>query len=290
MIEIRNITKRFFPCVAVNDVSLRIPRGEVLGLLGPNGAGKTTLLKLIAGFLYPDAGQIRPATSDMPTIGFKPEHLLYPGNVRVAHYLKMIARLSNVDRARVDQVVAEGLERVELERVAGQRIQSCSKGMRQRLALAQVIIGKPALMLIDEPFSGLDPEGQACVRRLIQELHEEGHTILLSSHRLYEITQVCSRLIIINRGKIRYENSMAEAMGTRPWVTVQATQDVDQIRSQLEALHPAIQVDGAKITLGEEAVDMRHQVLLAVLEAGFDVSHVEQKRTTLEEIYAEVIQ
>jgi len=289
MIAINHVTKQFYPCVAVNDVSLNISRGEVLGLLGPNGAGKTTLLKLIAGFLHPDGGRIEPVALDMPTMGLKPEHLLFPVNLRVAHYLKMIARLSNVDGARVDQVVADGLKRVELEGAAGKRIQSCSKGMRQRLALAQVILGKPDLVLIDEPFNGLDPEGQACVRRLIQELHEEGCTILLSSHRLYEITRVCSRLVIIDRGKIRYENSMAGAMETRPWVTVQATQDLAPIRSQLEALHPAIQVDGPIITLSENAVDVRRQVLLVVLEAGFDVSHVEQKQATVEEIYAEVI-
>jgi len=289
MLELNHVSKRFPPLVAVNDVSFSVPDGSVLGLLGPNGAGKTTLFKLIAGFLYPDAGQIE-AIHTWPTIGFKPERLLYPGHLRVGEYIELVAHLSNIEKARVRQVVAGALDRVKLAGAARKRIRDCSKGMRQRLGLAQVLVGKPALLLVDEPFDSLDPEGQVDVCHIIQELHTDGHTIVLSSHQLHEVTQVCTHIIILNRGRVHYANSMAEALAVRPLVTIRATQDLAQMRTRLESLHPKIHTDGVEVTLSEEAIELRRDVLRIVLEAGLDVYHVEQRRATLQEIYAQVVQ
>ncbi|MBN1886785.1 MAG: ABC transporter ATP-binding protein [Thermoflexales bacterium] len=287
MISLDHITKRFGSFAAIDDVSFEIAQGEVLGLLGPNGAGKTTLFKLIAGFLYPDAGRVRP-TDRMPSVGFKTERLLYPSHLRVREYLELVAQLSNVGSAQAKKVVAHALEQVKLSEAASKRIRACSKGMRQRLGLAQALIGRPSLLLIDEPSNGLDPEGQAEVCRLIKELHAGGHTIVLSSHQLAEVRQTCTRLIILSQGKIHYESSMADALALRPHVTVRATQDLESIRSRLEALHPGIQVNGDELVVNGAAISLRRQLLSLVLEAGFDIVHVEQQRVTLEEIYAEV--
>jgi len=289
MLELNHVTKRFPPLVAVNDVSFNVPHGSVLGLLGPNGAGKTTLFKLMAGFLYPDAGQIQ-ATHTWPMTGFKPERLLYPGHLQVGEYLELVAHLSNTEKARVRQVVAEALARVKLAGAARKRIRDCSKGMRQRLGLAQVLVGQPALLLVDEPFDGLDPEGQIDVRGIIHELHTGGCTVVLSSHQLHEVTQVCTHIVILNRGKVHYANRMAEALTVRPHVTIRTTQDLTQMRARLEALHPKIHADGVEVTLSEEAIELRRDVLRTLLEAGLDVCHVEQQRATLQEIYAEVVQ
>lgn len=289
MIQLDHITKRFASFTAVDDVSFEIAQGEVLGLLGPNGAGKTTLFKLIAGFLSPDAGHIRPtAAGKLPAIGFKPERLLYPSHLRVSQYLELVARLSNISSAQTKKVVAHALERVKLSEARNKRIRTCSKGMRQRLGLAQVLIGRPPLLLIDEPSNGLDPEGQADICRLIQQLHASGHTVVLSSHQLAEVRQVCTRLIILSRGKIHYESSIADALALRPHVTIRVTQDLESIRPRLESLHPGIQVDGAELVLDGSAISLRRQLLRLILDAGFDITHVEQQRATLEEIYAEV--
>jgi ABC-type multidrug transport system ATPase subunit len=290
MLEIRNVTKRFFSLTAVNNVSFKISQGEVLGLLGPNGAGKTTLLKLIAGLLYPDSGAISFAGATRPAISLKPERLLYPNNLRVSQYLKMVARLSNLEGARADRVVAQVLDRVKLAEASEKRIKDCSKGMRQRLGLAQVMIGHAPLVLIDEPSNGLDPEGQADICGIINELRAEGRTLVMSSHQLHEVRQVCTRIIILNRGKIHYDDSLAKALAMRPRVTIQATQDLDFMRAALTALHPCLQVEGAQVILDNEAVTARRQVLRAILEAGLDVCRVEQARGSLEEIYAEVVQ
>ena len=290
MLQVEHVTKQFASLIAVNDVSFAIPQGEVVGLLGPNGAGKTTLFRLIAGFLHPDAGRIRCVASAWPKMALKPEGLLYPGRLRVAEYLEIVAHLSNLDRTRIRPVVADALERVGLTRVADKRIRDSSKGMRQRLGLAQMLIGQPALLLIDEPTDGLDPEGQADIRCLIQELHAKGCTIVLSSHQLYEVKQVCTRLAILNQGRLQYESSMADALTMRPHVIIQATRDLGAVRPRLEALHPRIQVEGMQVVLTEEMIGLRPAVLRVILDAGLDVCHVEQQRVTLEEIYARVTQ
>ena len=289
MIQVNNVTKRFGSLVAIDNVSLTIAQGQVVGLLGPNGAGKTTLFKLIAGFLHPDAGQIQFSGAARRVMGFKPERLLYPNQLRVSEYLALVSRLSHVERAGVDRAVMDALKRVKLADAAGKRIKDCSKGMRQRLGMAQILIGRPALLMIDEPTDGLDPEGQADICRLIRELGVDGHTIVLSSHQLHEVTQVCTRIAILNRGKVHYESSLADALAIRPHVTIQATQDLGPICDSLKALHPQVQVERATIILTDEAIGLRRQILRMVLEAGLDVRHVEQKRVTLEEIYAEVV-
>jgi len=290
VVEITNVTKRFYSLTAINNVSLQIPRGGVVGLLGPNGAGKTTLLKLIAGLLNPDSGRIRPAAGYWPAIGYKPERLLFPNQLRVSQYLEILAGLSNVGPAGAEKAVFEALARVSLLEAAGKKIKDCSKGMRQRLGLAQVLIGDPQLLLLDEPSNGLDPEGQADIQRCIQELHAGGKTILMSSHQLPEVTEVCTHLVILNEGQVHYQNSMVDALTVRPHTIVHVDQDLAPLRERLQTLHPDIQVEANTVILRNEAMAQRREVLTAVLEAGFDVVHVAQRNVTLAEIYAEAVQ
>lgn len=289
VLEVNLVTKAYYSLVAVNQVSFDIPAGEVVGLLGPNGAGKTTLLKLIAGFLYPDQGSIRPAGGHWPAIGLKPERLLYPNRMRVADYLRLFARLSNT-AGNHNQIIQNVLEQVGLADAKNKRISDCSKGMRQRLGLAQVLIGDPPLLLLDEPTNGLDPEGQMAICRLIQQLHAGGKTILMCSHQLQEVTQVCTRLVILKEGQVHYANTMAAALTLRPHVTIEVNQPLDDLAPLLTALDTGIVVDDKIITLNEPAIHLRRHILSIVLGAGFDVLHVAQKRVTLEEIYAEVVQ
>lgn len=290
MVEITNVTKRFYSLTAIDKVSLKVPRGEVIGLLGPNGAGKTTLLKLIAGLLHPDSGRIRPTSTYWPAIGYKPERLLFPNRLRVGHYLEMMAGLSNVAQDDVEEAVFEALARVNLVEAAGKKIKDCSKGMRQRLGLAQVLIGDPPLLLLDEPVNGLDPEGQAQIHRCIQELQAGGKTILMSSHQLQDVTELCTYLVILKQGQVHYQNSMVDALTVRPHTLIHADRDLAPLRESLQALHPDVQVEANTVILRNEAMDLRRQILTAVLQAGFDVVHVAQRNVTLAEVYAEAIQ
>jgi ABC-2 type transport system ATP-binding protein len=289
VIEIHDVTKRFYSLVALNNVSLTIPAGEVVGILGPNGAGKTTLFKLIAGFLNPDQGYIRPSYGSWPLIGYKPERLLYPNTMRVGQYLRLIAGLSNIPGGEIDQVVKDSLTRVNLSEAAGKFIRDCSKGMRQRIGLAQSLIGEPPLLLLDEPSNGLDPEGQADICERIQQLHAAGKTIVLSSHQLSEVTQVCTRLFIISQGTVLYENTMAAALAEQPRVQIRVDHELEPVSELLCSLHPDIQVDGINVTLHNEAMQMRRQILSLLLATGYDILHVEQQRTTLAQVYAEAV-
>jgi ABC-2 type transport system ATP-binding protein len=289
VINIVNVTKSYHTLVALNEVSLSIPRGEVIGVLGPNGAGKTTLFKLIAGFLRPDSGELQPATGGWPKIGYKAERLLFPNHMRIRSYLEMVAALCNFDRQKAQQAVDESLFRVNLTEVANKKIAECSKGMRQRLGLAQAMIGDPPLLLLDEPSSGLDPEGQADICRHIKTLNATGKTIVLASHQLHEVTEVCTYLVILNAGTIHYQNTMAGALAERPHVVIRTDRDLAILRPMLLSIHPDIEVTDRELFLNNEAISLRRQVLSLLLGAGYDINHVEHSRVTLSEIYAEAV-
>ncbi|GMQ78938.1 MAG: ABC transporter ATP-binding protein [Anaerolineae bacterium] len=290
MIRIVNVTKSFHSTRALDNVSLHIKDGEVLGVLGPNGAGKTTLFKLIAGLLNPDSGRIEAEGQSWPAIGYKPERLLFPNKMRVREYLNMICSLANISRVNRKKIVDASLVRVNLVDAADKKIKDCSKGMRQRLGLAQAMIGDPPFLLLDEPSNGLDPEGQNDICHHIEELHQAGNTIVLASHQLQEVTQVCTYLVILNEGQILYKNSMDQALAVKPHVSIKIDGNVAKVRNLLESLHPGISTNINEIVLVDDAIGLRRQVLRILLNSGYDISYVEHKRVTLSEIYSKAIQ
>jgi ABC-2 type transport system ATP-binding protein len=289
MIEIINVTKWYYDLAALDNVSLTIPRGEVVGLLGPNGAGKTTLIKIIAGLLQPDRGQIRPLTQGWPTIGYKPERLLYPNHLRVRDYLRMVAGLSNLGGSQAETAVDRSLQQVQLVPHANKKIGQCSRGMRQRIGLAQVLIGNPALLLLDEPSNGLDPEGQQDILNTIRQIQAGGRTIIVSSHQLQEVTDICTYLIILNEGQVLYQNYMAEALAIRPHTVIHTDQDLAPMRELLLRVTPHLTIEGHKLILGEEAMALRRQLMVILLNSNYDILRVDQKRTTLAELYKKVV-
>lgn len=292
MIEFNAVSKSYFALTALRDITLTIPQGEVVGLLGPNGAGKTTLIKLIAGIITPTEGALRSTNPDgrWPTIGYKPERLHFPGNLVASQYLEMIAGLCNIERAQRDNAVLESLARVNLLAAANKQIKTLSKGMRQRLGLAQALIGDPDLLLLDEPSSGLDPAGQDEMQTYIEELQDAGKTILMSTHQLQEVTRVGTYLIILKDGKVLYKNPMAEALTLRPHVAIHVDRPLDGTRDLLAMVHPDIRTEGNEIVLQDAAIAMRRQILSILINQGFDIVKVEQRRITLAEIYSEAVQ
>jgi len=292
VIEFSHVTKNYYSLTALRDVSLTIPRGEVLGLLGTNGAGKTTLIKLIAGIINPTSGEVAPTNGQAtwPTIGYKPERLVFPGHLAVSQYLQMVATLCNIGRAQMDTVVLESLARVNLLPAANKQIKSLSKGMRQRLGLAQALIGDPDLLLLDEPSSGLDPEGQEEIQTYIEEVRAVGKTILMSTHQLPEVTRVCTYLVILKDGQVLYQNRMAEALTLQPHIAIQVDRPLDAVRPLLAMVHPDIAIEGQEVVLRNESITMRRQILSVLINQGYDIMRVEQRRVTLAELYAEAVQ
>jgi ABC-2 type transport system ATP-binding protein len=179
---------------------------------------------------------------------------------------------------------------VNLLPAANKQIKTLSKGMRQRLGLAQALIGDPELLLLDEPSSGLDPEGQEEIESYIEELRGAGKTILMSTHQLPEVTRVCTYLVILKDGEVLYRNPMAEALTLQPHVAIQVDRPLDAARPLLAQVHPDIAVEGNEVVLRHESIAMRRQILSVLINQGYDIVRVEQRRMTLAELYAEAVQ
>jgi ABC-2 type transport system ATP-binding protein len=214
MIEARHLSKRYGDVAAVQDVSFEVGRGEVVGFLGPNGAGKTTTMRMLTGFLPPTDGTAVIAGHDIfadplsarRAIGYLPEVLpLYP-EMSARSYLDYVARIKDVPRRERRGAVGRALERCGLAHVAGRVIGTLSKGYRQRVGLAQAIVHDPAVLILDEPTVGLDPNQVVEIRRLIRELAaprdgQPQHTVILSTHILPEVEAICQRVIMMNEGR-----------------------------------------------------------------------------------------
>lgn len=193
---------------AVKDLSFELPAGEVTGLLGLNGAGKTTIMKLITGLLFPDAGKVRVfghSPSDgaaKARVGFLPELPYFPPQLRPGEALAYYGRLSGLSGAALAAAADSAMRRTGLEPHAGKRISEFSKGMLQRLGLAQALLHGPELLVLDEPVSGLDPLAIHDIRSLLAGLNAEGRAIFLSSHSISEVEKLCSRVLIMVRGSL----------------------------------------------------------------------------------------
>jgi ABC-2 type transport system ATP-binding protein len=212
VIQIRGLTKRFGPVLAVDELSFAVEAGEVVGFLGPNGAGKTTTLRMLLGLVRPDAGTATingQAYADLP----EPLHQVgavleassfHPGRTARNH-LRIQAMAGEADPSRIDDV----LELTGLTDAAGRRVGGFSLGMRQRLGLATALLTDPAVLILDEPANGLDPEGVRWLRDLLRGLAAEGTTVLVSSHILAEVAQTVDSVVILDRGRLVAQSSLA---------------------------------------------------------------------------------
>ena len=209
MIEIKNLVKYFGDHIAVDDISFTVNQGEILGFLGPNGAGKTTTMNIITGYLSATAGTVtingydileKPAEAKK-SIGYLPEHPPLYLDMTVLEYLKFICELKKIPKADRIRQIAEIMRLVRIYEVSDRLIHNLSKGYRQRVGIAQALVGNPEVLVLDEPTVGLDPKQIIEIRSLIKTLSRK-HTIILSSHILPEVQAVCDRVVIIHNGKI----------------------------------------------------------------------------------------
>src|SRR2546425_4776819 len=209
MISVEALTKKFADAEAVSAVSFRVERGEILGFLGPNGAGKTTTMRMLTCYVPPTSGTAKVGGCDIyeqpfevrRQIGYLPENAPLYGEMRVEEYLRFRARLKGVPRSRLASRLDDVTGRCGIADVRARVIDHLSKGYRQRVGLAETLLHEPPILILDEPTVGLDPSQIQKVRQLILDLGRE-HTIILSSHILPEVEQVCRRVVIFNRGKI----------------------------------------------------------------------------------------
>jgi len=216
MIEVRNLTKRYGDVVAIRDISFTAATGQVLGLLGPNGAGKTTTMRVITGYMPATSGTVKVAGYDIfddsfevrKRIGYLPESPPLYNDMTVTAYLRFVGRIRGIPKAELGDSVDRVLRTCGLAEVTDRVIGHISKGYRQRVGLAQALIHSPGVLVLDEPTLGLDPRQIIEIRRLIQELAGE-RTVILSTHILPEVTQLCEKVVIINEGRIAIEDTLA---------------------------------------------------------------------------------
>ncbi len=301
MIRVTGLTKSYGPHLAVRDLTFHAQRGEILGFLGPNGAGKTTTMRILAGFMPPSAGSAQVAGFDVVEqslevrrrVGYLPETVpLYP-EMSVREYLTFMGSLRRVPglEDRIDQV----LEEVSLSERAESTIGNLSKGLRQRLGLAQALLHQPEVLILDEPTIGLDPAQIIEVRRIIQALGQL-RTVLLSTHILSEAQQVCDRVLIINRGTIVAEdtpgNLQAQLAGAERF-RVSASLEGEDLRRLLQSVPGVTAVrqlggEGEVEVSGTPGQDLRPLVARRIVEAGHDLFALTPVGLSLEEVFLQL--
>jgi len=209
-IKTLDLTRKFGKLTAVNELNLQVPAGSLFGLIGPNGAGKTTTLRMLAGLLDPSSGEIlvngqstRDAWQDIsPQIGYMPDFFGIYEDMLVWEYLDFFALCYNIPKSERSQIIDELLDLVDLSEKRAAYVQTLSRGMRQRLCLAHTLVHDPAVLLLDEPASGLDPRARVEMRELLRELRAMGKTIIVSSHILSELAEMCDSIGIVERGRL----------------------------------------------------------------------------------------
>lgn len=301
MIEAKQLTKKYGNFTAVRDVSFAVGQGEVVGLLGPNGAGKTTIMRMLTGYSPPTSGTAVVAGHDMALdplqakarVGYLPEGVpLYP-EMTVREYVNYCGQLHGLhDRKARRERVAAVVERVGLTYKANKLVSSLSKGMRQRLGVAQALVHSPDVIILDEPTIGIDPRQVIEVREMVRELGQE-HAVLFSTHILTEAEQVCDRLLIINQGRIVAEGTPDELRRLQGsagfYIEFDAALDVG--RGLLEQA-PGVSVVQASgrghiVQLQDESV--RSQVFIRAAEAELPIVEMRPLSLTLEEIFLNII-
>jgi ABC-2 type transport system ATP-binding protein len=297
-LEVCGVCKHYKERVALSSVDLAVPSGHVHGLLGPNGAGKTTLLRVLLGLVRPDAGRVQLLGSPMTAIGGPiPDDVA--GFVETPNFysylsgrqnLTLLARLDGRDKNK-DTIVGKTLEQVGLAPHADVPVASYSAGMRQRLGLAAVLIRSPRLLLLDEPTSSLDPPGAADVRTIIRRLGDDGVTIVLSSHDMSEVEQLCASLTFLLGGRVVFSGSTDEFRSVAPKHILSIhTSDDDGARA-VAARHAAVRVlrsgDGAGLELSADTAALDRYVL-DLARSGIAVRRLERKTRSLEDIFTKL--
>jgi ABC-2 type transport system ATP-binding protein len=300
MIRASGLTKDYGSRRAIDDLTFAADQGEVVGFLGPNGAGKTTTMRILAGYMPPTVGTALVAGFDVVEeslevrrrVGYLPETVpLYP-DMTVFDYLKFMADLRHLPNA--GEVVDNALEQVQMEQRADGYIVNLSKGMRQRIGLAQALLHKPEVLILDEPTIGLDPAQVVEVRGIIRKIGKE-RTVLLSTHILSEAQQLCDRVLIINRGRIVAEDT-PENLQAR---LVGAERSILRIKGDMEELLPQIvRIDGVQNTKIRPdgtlefqfapGVDIRPEVARTTIMSGYDLLEMSPIGLSLEEIFLEL--
>jgi ABC-2 type transport system ATP-binding protein len=300
VIDTKNLTKRYREKLAVNALNLTIEEGEVFGFLGPNGAGKTTTILMLLGLTEPTSGEVsvcgfNPSSQSLEVkkrVGYLPESPGFYDDISARENLLYMARLNRIPEDEARQRTAQVLDQVGLPDDGRRLVREFSRGMKQRLGIAEVLVKKPTAIILDEPTLGIDPDGAIRILELIRDLNRDhGLTVMLSSHHLQQVQQICSRVGIIVKGKLIVEGAM-DALGRavlkgREWnFLLEATGNTDGLERDLQSIKGVNEIE--KRTHGwflRCTEDVRPGVLSVVSRRGLNLLQLRSEDPTLEEIY-----
>ncbi len=305
MIQIQNLTKSYGDIEAIKSLSFKVNKGEVVGFLGPNGAGKSTTMKIITGHMAPTKGEVSVGGVDVfesplevkRRIGYLPEIPPIYGDMRVRSYLVYVAQLKDVPSCQIQENVEEVIQVTGLKSVEKRLIQNLSKGYKQRVGIAQALVSKPEILVLDEPTVGLDPKQVTEIRKLIQSLKGK-HTIILSTHILSEVQASCERIIIINQGSIVAQDTLAELnqrlQGGSKIVVVKVRDFKMELKNSLSTLEGVNSVEAKE---GENLFrisisgsdEVQERIATEVAKSGVGLVEIKTELMSLEEIFLKVI-
>ena len=308
MIEVKNVTKKYGSTVAVDDISFDVKDGEVVGFLGPNGAGKSTTMNMITGFIEPSCGQIIVNGNDISKkpkkakrdIGYMPENVPLYYELTAKEFVTYMAELKMVKRNVRKQEVQEVLKEVGLEEVQNKLIRNLSRGYKQRVSMAGALIGNPDVIILDEPTVGLDPKQITEIRSLIKKLGQK-HTVILSTHILSEVSQICERVIIINKGKIiaiDTPENLEKATKEKNSISITVEDPKDNMQNLKEKIKEIETIefkrdnnDGTKqyIVTSSSDVDLRKKLFEVLPKEEIVIFELKKTETTLEDAFIKLI-
>ncbi|HSS50405.1 MAG TPA: ATP-binding cassette domain-containing protein [Thermoanaerobaculia bacterium] len=260
ILEVRDVRKSYGDFVAVSGVSMSVPPGSIFGLLGPNGAGKTSTIRMIMNITAPDTGEIlvfgRPRTpADLRRIGYLPEERGLYRKMTVMHQLLFLGEIRGLKRAALVPEIDRWLERVELSKWSGSKIEELSKGMQQKVQLIGTVLHKPDLLILDEPFSGLDPINQELFRELLQDYRTQGKSVVLSTHGMELAERMCDHICLISNGRAVLDGNLKEIkrrLGGNSFRVI-AEGDLDRLKAMPEVEQATILNDEVKLMLRPDA-------------------------------------
>jgi ABC-2 type transport system ATP-binding protein len=297
VISTHGLVKRFSDVDAVAGIDLRVPAGGVYGFLGPNGAGKTTTIRILLGLLRPTRGgaslfgePVAPGRPVLDRVGALVERPAFYPYLSATDNLRLLGLSRGIADSRLRAAVPEALERVGLTEAASRKAGRYSTGMRQRLGIAAALLGRPELVVLDEPANGLDPNGVVDVRQLITKLARDGTTIFLSSHVLPEVEQLCQRVAILQKGRIIAEGETQAMLrhGERLHVRFDTAEEASRARATLEAIGTVEPAGSGDAFFLEAGAGRGSEVIRALAAAGVYPAELAVRRQTLEHVFIEL--
>ena len=295
-IETLALRKEYGRKIALHGLDLTVQPGEVFGFLGPNGAGKTTTVKILLGLVTPTSGAARifgrPAgdAEARRNVGYLPENFRFHDWLSGESLLDFHARLAGVSLAERRKRIPRVLDLVGLKGRGRDRIRSYSKGMTQRIGLAQALIHEPELVLLDEPTSALDPVGRREVRDLIRSLRERGMTVFLNSHLLSEVEMVCDRVAIVDRGRVVRSGRLQDLLGGLPELRVTVDRVDPQLLELVTVFGKVLDIRDSTLTLGMETLDTAAQLADALVRAGYCLYALVPSHQSLEDVFISLVE